>query len=53
MKFTNNLKTRPITEKAREILLEYLSLAIDNTTAHNKLLGEGIYLTENNELFDY
>ena len=50
----NNLKNRVLTSEAKEILFNYFfTREIDWATAHNSLLGLGIYLSENDEIFDY
>lgn len=49
----NNLKHRELTNEAKQILLSYFMCEITFIEAHNKLIGFGINLTEENELKDY
>ena len=50
----NNLKNRTLTNEAKKILFAYyFERTIDFVEAHNNLINLGIYLTEDDEIFDY
>ena len=49
----NQLKTRELTQEAKDIIFKYIMGNITWNVAHNELLKFGIRLTENDVLIDY
>ena len=51
----NNLKCelKDLSKEVKKVIVDYITGDIDFITAHNKLIQQGIKLTENNELNEY